>query len=62
MKLEKIMKLPEYDNRTPNTPLYSQDDDKPFESSWFVLLCFGLPASQAVCWLLFVISLFCLAK
>lgn len=43
------MKLPEYDNRTPNTPLYSPKEDPPFETIKFLLLGVGLPLGIVAC-------------
>jgi hypothetical protein len=46
------MKLPEYDNRTPNTPLYSPKETPPFETIKFLLLGIGLPVGILACVLL----------
>lgn len=46
------MKLPEYDNRTPNTPLYSSKETPPFETIKFLLLGIGLPLGIVACLLL----------
>lgn len=46
------MKLPEYDNRTPNTPLYSSKESPPFETIKFLLLGVGLPLGIVACLLL----------
>lgn len=51
------MKLPVYDNRTPNTPLYSPKETPPFEGVKFVLLAVGLPVGLVACALLAVVGL-----
>lgn len=52
------MKLPEYNNRPSNAPLYSQKETPPFEGIKFLLLGIGLPVGIAACALIAVVSLF----
>jgi hypothetical protein len=43
------MKLPEFDNRTPNTPLYSSKETPPFETIKFLVFGIGLPLGIVAC-------------
>jgi len=51
------MKLPEYNNSKPNTPLYSPKETPPFESVKFVLMAIGLPVAFIACLLFVVVGL-----
>ena len=51
------MKLPEYDNRTPNTPLYRDPDAGKGDFS-FPAMFFGLPALIVVCVVVVVYAIF----